>query len=68
VQTKKTSRLTELSNVHNIVLILQNGGFVVVYIQVVRRAENGHNTREAGSPSLSVHAVSGVLRFVGSDD
>jgi hypothetical protein len=56
--------LTELPDVHYVVLVLQDGGLVVVHVQVVRRAEDGHDTGEARGPRLPVHAVSGILGFV----
>ena len=58
----------ELSNIHDVILVFQNGGFVVVDIQVVRGRENGHHTREPRRPGLSVHAVAGILCFMGSND
>ena len=60
--------LTELSNVHNVVLILQDCCLVIVHIQVVRCAEYGHDTGETSRPRLPVHAVPGILGFVCSDD
>ena len=56
--------LTKLTNVHDVVLVFQNGSLVVVDIQVVWSTEDCHDTREAGGPGLAVHAVSGVLSFV----
>src|SRR5690349_10217547 len=61
-------KLTELSDVHDVVLILQNSSLVVVHIQVIGRAEDGHHAREASGPSLSVHAVPSVLSFVCAND
>jgi hypothetical protein len=61
-------KLTELPDVHDIVLVLQNSSLVVVHIQVVRCAEDGHHTREASRPSLPVHAVSSILGFVRAND
>ena len=58
----------ELSNVHHIILVLQHCSLVVVDIEVVGCAKDGHDAGEAGSPRLSVHAISGILRFVGSND
>jgi hypothetical protein len=60
--------LTELTNVHDIVLVLENGSLVVVDVQVVGCTEDGHDTRESSSPGLAVHAVSSVLSFVCADD
>ena len=56
--------LTKLTNVHDVVLVLENSSLVVVDVQVVGCAENGHDTRESSSPGLAVHAVSSVLSFV----
>ena len=61
-------RAVELANVHNVVLVLQHGGLVVVNVEVVGRGENGHNTRESGRPGLAVHAVTSILGLVGADD
>lgn len=58
------ARRTELSDIHDIILILQHGSLVVVHIEVVRCAEDGHDTGETSRPSLPVHAVSGVLSLV----
>lgn len=33
----------ELSNVHNVVLVLEDGGFVVVDVEVVGRGEDRHD-------------------------
>lgn len=60
--------LTELSNVHNIVLVLQDCSLVVVHIQIVGRAEDCHDTGESSSPGLPVHTVTRILCFVSSND
>ena len=52
-------RAVKLSDIHDIVLIFQNGCFVVVHVQIVWRRENCHDCRELGSSSLTVHAISG---------
>ena len=48
----------ELSNVHNVVLVLEDGGFVVVDVEVVGRGEDRHNRWESCSLCLSVHTIS----------
>ena len=58
----------ELPDVEDIALVLQDSGFVVVDIEVVRGAEDGHDAGEAGSSGLAVHAITSILSFVGSDD
>jgi len=60
--------LTELSDVHDVVFVLENSGLVVVDIQIVRRAENGHDAWEACSPCLPVHSVACILSFMRTDD
>jgi hypothetical protein len=60
--------LTELTNVHDIVLVLENSSLVVVDVQVVGCTEDGHDAREPSSPGLAVHAVTSVLSFVCTDD
>ena len=57
----------ELANIHYVVLILQDRSLVVVYVEVIGCAEDGHHTREACRPCLSVHSVASILSFVGSD-
>ena len=51
----------ELSDVHHVILVLQNCGFVVVHVEIVRCAEYGHETRDTRRPSLPVHPVTGIL-------
>ena len=58
----------ELPDIHDVVLIFQHGSFVVVHIEVVRSTEDRHHTGETGRPRLSIHAVTGILRLVGSYD
>lgn len=54
----------ELPDIHHVVLVLQNRGLVVVHIEVVWSAKDGHHTRESCCSSLPVHAVPGILSFV----
>ena len=58
----------ELSDIHHVVLVLQHRGFVVVYIEVVGCAEDGHDTWKARCPSLPVHPVTSILSLVRADD
>ena len=58
----------ELPDVHDIILVLQDRGLVVVDIEIVGRTEDGHDAREAGRPCFSVHAVASILCFVRTDD
>lgn len=57
-----------MANVHNVVLVLQDCSLVVVDIQVVGGTEDGHDTGEASGSRLAVHAVTGVLSFMGTND
>ena len=61
-------RAVELPDVHHVVFVLEHGGLVVVDVEVVGRAEDGHHAGEAGRARFAVHAVAGVLGFVGPDD
>lgn len=63
-----SSGLTELSNIHHIVLILQDSGLIVVYVEVVGGAENSHHARESSRPCLSVHSITGILSFMCADN
>ena len=65
---KDLCKLTELPDVHNIVFIFQDRSLVVVYIQIVRCAKDGHDTRKTCGPSLAVHAITSVLSFVRPDN
>lgn len=58
----------ELPDVHDIILIFQNSGLVVVNVEIIRSAENGHHTGKPGRPSLAIHAVSGILGLMCSND
>lgn len=53
----------ELSDVHNIRLILEHRRLVVIDIKVVWRAEYGHHRWKTGRFRLSVHAISGIYRL-----
>lgn len=61
-------RTVELSDVHNVVLILQDCGFVVVDVEVVWRAEDRHDTWESSRSGLPIHAIAGVLGLVSTND
>lgn len=61
-------RAIELTDIHNIVLVLQNGGFVVVDIEVVRGTENCHNTRKTSCSGFAIHSISSVLCLMGAND
>ena len=58
----------ELPNVHDVVLVLENGSLVVVDVEVVWSTKDSHDAGEAGGPRLPVHAVTGVLRLMSSND
>jgi hypothetical protein len=47
----------ELSDVQYVALVLKDCGLVVIYVQVVRRAEDRHHRWEACGASFTVHAV-----------
>ena len=48
----------ELSDVHDVALILENRGFVVIYIEVIGGGEDGHNRWEASALRFTIHPVS----------
>lgn len=58
----------ELSDVHNIVLVLKDRCLVVVDIEIVGCAEDGHDTGEACRPGFAIHAVAGILGLVRADN
>ena len=58
----------ELPNVHDVVLVFQYCGFVVVYVEVIGCAEDSHDTWEACRPSLSVHSIASILSLMGAND
>lgn len=58
----------ELSDIHDIVLVLQDGGFIVVDIEVIGGGKDCHNTWETCSSSFAVHSIPGILSFMGPDD
>jgi hypothetical protein len=47
----------ELSDIHDIVLVLEDCSLVVVYIQVIRSTKDGNNGRKASRSGLSVHSI-----------
>ena len=58
----------ELPNIHDIVFVLEDSGFVIVNVKVVWSGEDSHDAGEASCSSLAVHSISGVLGFMRSDD
>lgn len=58
----------ELPDIHNVVLVLQNGSLVVVDIEIVGGREDGHDTGETSGSRLPVHSVAGILGLVSSDN
>ena len=48
----------ELSDVHDVALVFENGGFVIINIEVIRGGEDGHNRREASGLRFTVHPIS----------
>ena len=58
----------KLSNIHHVVLVLQDGSLVVVDVKVIRSAEDGHHTGKASRPCFAVHSVAGVLSLMGPDN
>jgi len=58
----------ELPDVHDVVLVLEDGRLVVVYVEVVRRTEDGHDTRETSGPCFPIHSVSSILGLVRTND
>lgn len=63
-----SGKLTKLSNVHDIILILQHRRFIIIHIQIVGRRKDGHDTGESSGFGLSVHSVTGILRLMGTND
>lgn len=47
----------ELSDVHDVGLVLEDGGLVLVNVEVVGSREERHDGREASRLCLAVHAV-----------
>jgi hypothetical protein len=52
----------KLSDIHDIILVLQNCSFVVVDVQVIRSRENSHNSRKLRRSSLTIHAITSCQR------
>jgi SepF-like predicted cell division protein (DUF552 family) len=53
----RVRRAVELADVHDVVLVLEHGGLVVVNVEVVGRREDRHDGGETGRLRLAVHAV-----------
>jgi len=47
----------ELTNVHDVVFVLEHGRLVVVRVEIVWRREDGNQRGERRRPTLAVHAV-----------
>ena len=57
----------ELADIHDVVLVLKHRSFVVVDIEIVRCAENGHNAWKTRRSCFSVHPIACILSFVRPD-
>lgn len=51
----------KLPDVHDIALVLENGGLVVVHIKIIWSREDSHNGRESSGLGFAVHAVSAAV-------
>ena len=58
----------ELPDVHDVVLVFEDGGLVIVNVEVVRRTEDGHDTGETSGPCFPIHSVSSILCLVRTND
>jgi hypothetical protein len=47
----------ELPDIHDIVFVLQNSGFIVVHVKIIWRGKDGHDCRELGCSSFAIHAI-----------
>jgi len=61
-------RAVELSDVHDVILVLQYGGLIVIYVEIVWGAEDRHNAGKTGSPRLAVHSVTSILGLMCPND
>lgn len=50
-------RAIELPDVHDVALVFQDSGLVIIDIKVVGGGEDGHDGRKAGRFCLAVHAI-----------
>jgi len=48
----------KLSNVHHIAFVFEDGGLVVVNVEIIWCRENGHDGGESSRLGLSIHAIS----------
>lgn len=53
----------ELSDVENIALVFENGGFVIIDIEIVGGGKQGHDRRETGGASFAIHAIADQDNF-----
>jgi hypothetical protein len=58
----------KLPDVHDVALVFQDGGFVVIDVEVVRGGEDGHDRGKTCGLRLPIHTITCVLGFVSSDD
>lgn len=58
----------KLPNIHDVVLILENRSLVVVNIEIIRRAENGHHAWKTRGSSFPIHSIACILSFMRPDD
>lgn len=53
-------RAVELPDIHNVAFVLQNGRFIIVYVEIIGSGEYGHYRRKACCLRLSIHAISAL--------
>ena len=48
----------ELPDVHDVALIFENSGFVIVHVEIIGGGKDGHDGGEACAFGFAVHSVS----------
>jgi hypothetical protein len=51
----------ELSDIHYVAFIFQNGGFIVIDVKVIGCRKDGHDRRKARCSRLSIHSIAIVM-------
>ena len=57
----------ELTNIHNVILVLENGSFVVINVEIIGSGKDCHDRRESSRFCFTVHSVSVVVHIMSTE-
>lgn len=55
----------ELPDVHDVALVLENGRFVIIHVEIIGGREDGHDGGKTCALRFTVHAVTAYVSDIG---